>query len=189
MTHMKAIRILLVTGLSAVAIACGAQDQWSDSNTEVEPEAEISANLSAGAPVHSLSACRTSYDADVAAVRTYIKNNCGGIVSCGSGDTETHSDVFLNSGKYCSCYSKLWAKRATGSFAKVQVIYHEPQACTGAKHIHIQKKALCGRWHYDIDESTDGNCTHEEPANLVDRYTGGSSCALLHDTRVGTCDE
>jgi hypothetical protein len=135
-----------------------------------------------------IEACEPSYDADVAAVRNYIQNNCGGITTCGGIETFNHSDVFIG-GNYCDCYTRLWNNRATGSFSKVQVIYHENSACPNTKHIHIEKKTngLCGRIHYDVDEGTDGDCKDNEPSSKWDRWFGGDPCRIQHDSLIGTC--
>lgn len=137
----------------------------------------------------------SAYEADVATVRDYILRNCGGINHCGNTENANHSDVFLNAGNsYCSCYSLLFSNRAINAFSRVQVIYHEPQAClsngVSNHHIHIEKKPLCGVIHYDVDETTDGNCTASDaPLAQWDRYKGGGNCSLLHNARVGTCND
>ncbi len=52
------------------------------------------------------------------------------------------------------------------------------------------KKPLCGVIHYDVDEATDGNCTASDaPLAQWDRYKGGGNCSLLHNARVGTCND
>jgi hypothetical protein len=146
---------------------------------------------------HGTLGCQASstYDADVETVRDYIRRNCGGIHHCGNTESSSHSDVFLNSGNsYCSCYSMLFSNRTIGAFSRVQVIYHEPQACLSNgvpnHHIHIEKKDLCGAIHYDVDETTDGNCKAGDAATSQwDRWKGGGDCSLQHNSRVGTCSE
>jgi hypothetical protein len=189
---MKKSILSLLIGCSLAFAGCSLEGE----DTQESQEAQAShAILSDPAEAEAFSeaseigteACQGSYDADVAAVRTFIHDTCGGITGCGSIDSFNHADVFIG-GNYCDCYNALFANRASGAFSRVQIIYHEPGGCT-SKHIHVEKKSLCGRIHYDLDEGGGQNCFDDEPSSKWDRWFGGGNCTTpQHNSRIGTCN-
>lgn len=187
---MKKMIMLMTMGCALALAGCSFPDEDTDNQAShamlSDPEeAEAFSAASIGTD-----ACQSSYHADVAAVRSFIQNNCNGITGCGSFDNFNHADVFIG-GNYCDCYNKLWANRATGAFSRVQVIYHEPGGCT-SKHIHVEKRDLCtGTMAYDLDEGGGLNCFDDEPSSKWDRWKstgGGPVCLVQNDSRIGSCN-
>ena len=173
-------------GCSVALANCSSEDEEVQGAHEILAD-PVEAQAASAASEIAITSCLSSYDTDVTTVRSFIQNNCGGITRCGGIDNFNHADVFIG-GNYCDCYSKLFANRASGAFSRVQVIYHEPGGCND-KHIHLQKRNLCGTMHYDLDEGGGTNCFDDEPTSKWDRWTGGGICPTLqHDSRIGACD-
>src|SRR5829696_7540155 len=138
-----------LAGSASIALGCGgvpgtaSDEEEFDDAVEAEPTREAEQEL-----------CLASYDPVVADARALIAANCGAISACGGSDTDIHSDIQLANGNYCDCYSYMWNNRNAYPWSSLQVIYHEPGACSW-NHIHLKKMTACGYFHFHLDEGYD----------------------------------
>lgn len=180
-----------LSGGAALALGCGSLPETAPDGDELEDASEAEAVREVEQKV-----CQQSYDPVVADARALIAANCGGISACGGIDTALHSDIQLQNGSYCDCYSYMWSNRSSYPWNSLQVFYHEPGACSWP-HIHLEKKNKCGLFHFDLDEGYDaasglpgdGDCEDDEPSHLIDKAfcSSGSLKGACDDVAQPTC--
>jgi hypothetical protein len=189
---MKKSVFLAVAAWSAwLLTGCGGGAEGEDTLMSSEPPADEQPYVNpgydhkdpSGGEVHSM-ACQSSWDPAIAEARRLIGIYCGSISACGNNDSYGHHDLKLSNGNYCGCYNYIWNNRGNYPWNTLQVIYHEPYACSW-NHIHLQVMNTCNYKHMNLDEGYNGtqnDCYDQESSTYTDKYFCQAG------SRKGTCN-